>query len=99
MIKNYKETYTVDTLKKFLDVLSDLWYGNMPILFGNNAPLLNGSISINYIDKKLLILNTYYDKQLVDAATKLKDSIDKNIKVYLTDCYHAGIDIKEDVDE
>lgn len=39
MMKNYKETYTVDTLKKFLDVLSDLGYVNMPILLGNNTPL------------------------------------------------------------
>lgn len=90
-----KEICTVDTFKKILDVLSDIGYGNMPILLGNNTPLLNDSISINYIENKLLIRNTYYDKQFVDAATKLKEGIDKAIKDYITDCYHAGMNIRE----
>lgn len=91
-----REMHTVDTLKKILDSLHDGGYGNMPILLGENTPLLNDSISIRYHDNGLLICNSYYDTQLQNAATKLKASIDIAIKDYLHDCYDAGINIKED---
>ena len=91
-----KEVCTVDTFKKVLDALSNHGYGNMPIFVGNDTPLLNDSIGIDYMRNKLLIRNTYYNKRLVDAASKLKDSIDKSISGYINDCYHAGMEIKED---
>ena len=88
--------YTVDEFKKILDSLSDGGFGNMPILLGTETPLLEDSIYINYLENKMLIRNSYYDKQLVDAAEKLKDSISKDIKTYYADCYCAGRDIKEE---
>ena len=94
-----KERLTVGTFKKILDELSDHGYGDMTILLGNDTPLLQDSISIHYMTNKLLIRNLYYDKQLVDAAEKLKDSINKDIKTYLAECYHAGMNIKEKENE
>ena len=91
--------YTVDKFKKILDSLSDHGFGSMPILLGTSAPLLEDSICIDYLENKLLIRNLYYDKQLVDAAEKLKDSINKDIKQYLAECYHAGMNIKEEENE
>lgn len=91
-----RKAYTVDEFKKILDSLSDGGFGNMSILLGTDTPLLEDSIHIDYLENKLLIRNLYYDKQLVDAAEKLKDSINKDIKTYLSDCYCAGRDIKEE---
>ena len=94
-----KERLTVDSFKKILDKLSDHGYGDMFILLGNDTPLLQDSISINYFNNELLIRNTYYDKKLVDAAKELKDNIDESIKRYLAECYHSTISIKEDKNE
>lgn len=91
-----KEICTVDSFKKTLDALSDHGYGNMPIFLGNDTPLLKDSICVNYMENQLLIRNTWYDKQLVDTAGKLKDRIDKAINKYISDCYHVGMDVKED---
>ena len=91
-----RKIHTVDTLKKILDSLHDGGYGDMPILLGENTPLLKDSICIDIYNKKLLIRNSYYDTQLQNAATKLKASIDIAIKDYLHDCFDAGINIKED---
>ena len=91
-----REAYTVDELKKILDSLSYHGFGNMPILLGTDTPLFDDSIYIDYLENKLLIRNSYYDKQLVDAAEKLKNSISKDIKTYYADCYCAGRDIKEE---
>lgn len=91
-----RKAYTVDEFKKILDSLSDGGFGSMPILLGTDTPLLEDSICINYLENKLLIRNSYYDKQLADAAEKLKNSISKDIKTYLSDCYCAGRDIKEE---
>lgn len=69
----------------------------MPIFLGNTTPLLNDSISIDYISKQLLIRNTYYDKEMTDASCKFKDTIDSAIQNYISTCYKAGRDInKED---
>lgn len=91
-----KEICTVDSFKRVVVALSELGYGNMPILLGNDTPLLKDSICVNYMENKLLIRNTYYDKQLVDAAEKLKDRIDKGIDWYISSCYHAGMSVKEE---
>lgn len=91
-----RKAYTVDEFKKILDSLSDGGFGSMSILLGTDTPLLEDSIHIDYLENKLMIRNLYYDKQLVDAAEKLKDSINKDIKTYLSDCYCAGRDIKEE---
>lgn len=94
-----KERLTVGTFKKILDELSDHGYGEMSILLGSDTPLSQDSISIRYMTNDLLIRNTYYDKQLTNAAEKLKDNIDESIKQYLAECYHAGMNIKEDKNE
>ena len=94
-----KEKLTVDSFKKILDELSDHGYGDMTILLGNDTPLSQDSISVHYMTNNLLIRNTYYDKRLTNAAEKLKDSINKDIKTYLADCYRAGRDIKEKENE
>lgn len=94
-----KEILTVDSFKKILDELSVHGYGNMSILLGSDTPLLKDSIGINYMTNNLLIRNTYYDKQLTNAAEKLKDNIDESIKQYLAECYHAGTNIKEKENE
>ena len=91
-----REAYTVDEFKKILDSLSYHGFGNMPILLGTDTPLFDDSIYINYLENKMLIRNSYYDKQLVDAAEKLKNSINKDIKTYYADCYRAGRNIKEE---
>ena len=94
-----KEKLTVGSFKKILDELSVHGYGDMSILLGSDTPLLKDSIGINFMTNELLIRNTYYDKKLIDAAEKLKDSINKDIKTYLADCYRAGRDIKEKENE
>ena len=91
-----REAYTVDEFKKILDSLSYHGFGSMPILLGTDTPLFDDSIYINYLENKLLIRNSYYDKQLVDAAEKLKDRSSKDIKTYYADCYCAGRDMKEE---
>ena len=91
-----EKAYTVDEFKKILDSLSYHGFGSMPILLGTDTPLLDDSIYVNYVENKLLIRNSYYDKQLADAAERLKDIISKDIKTYLADCYYAGMDIKEE---
>ena len=91
-----KEILTVDTFKKILDELSVHGYGDMSILLGSDTPLLKDSIGINYMTNDLLIRNTYYDKKLVDAAEELKDNVNASIKHYLAECYHAGMNIKEE---
>ena len=93
------EILTVDTFRKILDEISALGHGDMSILIGRVTPLFKESISINYMTNDLLIHNTYYDKKLVDAAKELKDNIDESIKQYLTECYHAGMNIKEEQDD
>ena len=92
----YKDSLTVDTFKKILDKLSDHGYGDMSILLGSDTPLLKDSISINYMKNELLICNTYFDKKLVDAAEELKDNINESIKHYIAECYHSGMNIKEE---
>ena len=94
-----RKIHTVDTLKKILDSLHDGGYGDMPILLGNDTPLLRDSININYMTNDLLIRNTYYDKKLVDAAEELRVNIDVSIKHYLAECYRANMIIKEEGNE
>lgn len=94
-----KEKLTVDSFKKILDELSVHGYGDMSILLGSDTPLLKDSIGINFMTNELLIRNTYYDKQLVDAAEKLKDNVNASIKQYLAECYRATMNIKEEENE
>ena len=94
-----REAYTVDEFKKILDSLSYHGFGSMPILLGTDTPLFDDSIYIDYLENKMLIRNSNYDKQLVDAEKKKKNSINKDIKTYLADCYYAGRDIKEEENE
>ena len=94
-----KEKLTVDSFKKILDELSVHGYGDMSIVLGTDTPLLRDSININYMTNDLLIRNTYYDEKLVDAAKKLKDTIDESIKQYLAECYRATMNIKEEENE
>lgn len=93
---NSKDQITVDSLKKILDELSTNGCGDMRIFLGNTTPLLNDSISIDYISKQLLLCNTYYDTAMTDAAYKFKDAINSAIKNYIYDCYKSGRDNKED---
>ena len=93
-----KDQMTVDSLKKLHDELSANGCGNMPIFLGNSTPLLDDSISIDYIKRQLLFHNTYYDKAMTDASYKFKDAINSAIQNYICDCYKAGRDInKEDL--
>ena len=94
-----KEKLTVDSFKKILDELSVHGYGDMSILLGSDTPLLKDSIGINFMTNELVIRNTYYDKQLVDAAEKLKDNVNASIKQYLAECYRATMNIKEEENE
>ena len=94
-----KEKLTVDSFKKILDELSVHGYGDMSILLGSDTPLLKDSIGINFMTNELLIRNLYYDKQLVDAAEKLKDNVNASIKQYLAECYRATMNIKEEENE
>ena len=94
-----KEKLTVDSFKKILDELSVHGYGDMSILIGEDTPLLQDSICIDYLNNDLLIRNTYYDKKLVDAAEELKDNVNASIKHYLAECYRAGMNIKEEENE
>lgn len=95
-MKNDLNVCTVDRLKMILDSLSDIGYGNMTIALGKNAPITKDAISINYYENKLLIRNTYYDRQLTGAADELKNTIDGAIRKYIGECYHAGENIKEE---
>ena len=94
-----KEQCTVSYLKKILDNLCNEGYGNMPIFLGEETPLLEDSICIDYLcNKGVHIKNTYYDKKLVDNANKFKNAIETAAKKYLKDCYDVGRYIKTDPD-
>lgn len=89
-----KEILTVNTLKKLLDALSDGGYGDMSIVLGRDTPILEDAIGVDYSENRLLIRNTYYDKQLADAAEELKISIGAAVKHYYAECYRAGMNVK-----
>ena len=94
-----KEQCTVSYFKKILDNLCNEGYGNMQMFLGEETPLLEDSICIDYLcNKGVHIKNTYYDKKLVDNANKFKNAIETAAKKYLDDCYDAGRYIKTDPD-
>lgn len=85
---------TVNSLKKLLDKLYANGCGDMVIYLGNDTPLLEDAICCDHINRKLLLRNTYYDKEIVDAAREFKDTIDLAIQDYIGNCYKAGRFIK-----
>ena len=95
-MKNDLNVCTVDRLKMILDSLSDNGYGNMTIILGKDVPITRDAVSINYYENKLLIRNTYYDRQLTEAADELKNTIEEAARRYVRECYYAGVNIKEE---
>ena len=89
-----KDQMSVGSLKKLLDKLSDNGCDDMTIYLGDDTPLLEDAISLDYINKQLLLRNTYYDKTMVDAAREFKNAIDSAITDYIYKCYNAGRFIK-----
>lgn len=89
-----KNQVTVNSLKELLDKLSANGLGDMSICLGDDTPLLEDAICLDYISKQLLLRNTYYDKKIVDAAREFKDNINSAIQSYICKCYNAGRYIK-----
>ena len=89
-----KKQLTVKSLKELLYKLSDNGYDDMTIYLGDDTPLLEEAISLDYINEQLLLRNTYYDKTMVDAAREFKNTIDSAITDYVCKCYKAGRFIK-----
>ena len=90
-----KDQLTVDKLKNYLENISVNGYGDMPIFLGEKTPLLENALGINFLEKKVLIRNRYYDRAIADNATKLKETIGKAISDYILNCGIVGMDIKE----
>lgn len=89
-----KNQLTVKSLKELLDRLSANGCDDMTICLGDDTPLLKDAISLDYISKRLLLRNTYYDKAMADAAREFKSTIDSAIRAYICNCYDAGRFIK-----
>ena len=85
---------TVNSLKKLLDLLSTNGCGDIAVYLGKDTPLLEGAICCDHMNRKLLFHNTYYDKEIVDAAREFKDTINLAIQDYICKCYRAGRFIK-----
>lgn len=85
----------VKDLKELLDSLSDNGYGDMPIYLGDKTPLLKDAVCIDFsCNTGLHFKNTYYNKELVDSANELKNTLDVAVKKYVSRCYNAGRNIK-----
>ena len=87
----------VNDLKELLENLSDNGYDDMPIYLGDKTPLLKDAVCIDFsCNTGLHFKNTYYNKELVESANELKNTLDKAVKRYISRCYHAGRNIKPD---
>lgn len=87
---------TVDSLKELLDKLSIHGHGDMQIFLGTDTPLLKPSISFNCSENKMWIHNSYYDREMADAARELSDTVSDAVSKYISKCYDTGFNIKPD---
>lgn len=71
------ECLTVDSLKTYLEKLSEAGHGD--------------ALCFEGMFNRLTICNTYYDRKLADAMERAKNDLQRVITTYLADCYDAGI--------
>ena len=85
---------TVDNLRRLLDMVSKIGYGDMLIFLGNHTPLLERSVCIDYTKNEFKFRNVYYDKAITTATEKMKNEISVIMRKYISDCYDAGLIIE-----
>lgn len=88
---------TVDSLCDLLIRISDAGHGDMDVFIGENYPLIDDAIVIDFYHNTMKIKNTYYDEQMGEAMRRARDDMAAVYRRYLQDCYGAGrrIDKKE----
>lgn len=85
------ECLTVDSLKTYLEKLSEAGHGDAMIFMGKSAPIHRDALCFEGMFNRLTICNTYYDRKLADAMERAKNDLQRVITTYLADCYDAGI--------
>lgn len=85
------ECLTVDSLKTYLEKLSEAGHGDAMIFMGKSAPIHRDALCFEGMFNRLTICNTYYDRKLADATERAKNDLQRVITTYLADCYDAGI--------
>ncbi len=90
--------FTVNSLRDLLIRISDTGHGDMDVFIGENCPLIDDAVVIDFYHNTMKIKNTYYDEQMAEAMRRARDDIATAYRRYLQDCYGAGrrIDKKED---
>lgn len=85
------ECLTVDSLKIYLEKLSEAGHGDAMIFMGKSAPIYHNALCFEGMFNRVTICNTYYDRKLADAMKRAKNDLQRVITTYLADCYDAGI--------
>lgn len=93
-----RKQFTVDSLRNLLTRISDAGHGDMDVFIGENYPLIDDAIIIDFYHNTMKIKNTYYDEQMAVAMKYARDDMAAVYRRYLQNCYEAGcgIDKKED---
>lgn len=82
---------TVYSLYAFLKMFVRAGYGEMPIFLGNDTPLMDRAITVNYLENKFKIRSMYYDRAMADATEKMTKRVNKALRDYISECCDAGI--------
>ena len=88
--------FTVDSLRNLLTRISDAGHGDMDIFIGENYPLMDDAVAIDFYHNKMTTKNTYYDEQMAEAMRRARDDIAAVYRRYLQDRCEAGCSIEED---
>lgn len=91
-----RKQYTVDSLRDLLIRISDAGHGDMDVFIGENYPLMDDAIVIDFYHNTMKIKNTYYDEQMAAAMRYARDDIAAVYRRYLQNCCEAGCRIEED---
>lgn len=83
--------FTVDSLLTLLNTISQAGYGHMPIVIGEQYPLLKDALAVDYRENKLMIRNTYYNEKMEAAVRKAIDDTKCVFTTFIADCYKAGM--------
>lgn len=91
-----RKQFTVDSLCNLLTRISNAGHGDMDIFIGENYPLMDDAVAIDFYHNKMKIKNTYYDEQMAAAMKYARDDMAAVYRRYLQNCYEAGRRIEED---
>ena len=91
-----RKPLTVDSLRNLLTRISDAGHGDMEIFIGENYPLMDDAVAIDFYHNKMTTKNLYYDEQMAESMRRARDDMAAVYRRYLQDCYGAGRRIEED---